>query len=154
MSQKSDLEFAVQPERQGLHRRFLSIAFVVVMVIFILPLSTFLCTIMLKICRGFNLPCSHVIHTVGPIYDVNTNPQAALKSAYRYPSSFWLLSLLLYHFVVRNKFTFSSNSVSETAFVLPKRTAFNILHSRPYLAVYLGKLKEIKTTILFLDKES
>lgn len=34
-------------------------------------------------CRGFLLPASHVIHTVGPIYDVDSNPAASLASAYR-----------------------------------------------------------------------
>lgn len=34
--------------------------------------------------RGFRLPTSHVIHTVGPIYDTNENPEAALRNAYRY----------------------------------------------------------------------
>lgn len=35
-------------------------------------------------CRGFKLPAAHVIHTVGPIYDVVRNPEASLKSAYAY----------------------------------------------------------------------
>ncbi|KAL4393259.1 hypothetical protein AHAS_Ahas02G0034100 [Arachis hypogaea] len=30
------------------------------------------------------LPTSHVVHTVGPIYNSNSNP-ASLSSAYRYP---------------------------------------------------------------------
>jgi len=37
----------------------------------------------LLMCRGFLLPASHVIHTVGPIYDVDSNPAASLASAYR-----------------------------------------------------------------------
>ncbi|XP_050891837.1 uncharacterized protein LOC127097383 [Lathyrus oleraceus] len=32
---------------------------------------------------GFMLPASHVIHTVGPIYNVDSNPAASLASAYR-----------------------------------------------------------------------
>ncbi|CAL5343745.1 unnamed protein product [Camellia sinensis] len=36
-----------------------------------------------RITQGFNLPASHVIHTVGPIYDVDPNPEASLRSAYR-----------------------------------------------------------------------
>lgn len=39
---------------------------------------------MLYIFRGFNLPASHVIHTVGPIFDVDGNPEASLRNAYRY----------------------------------------------------------------------
>ncbi|XP_028066563.1 uncharacterized protein LOC114269441 isoform X2 [Camellia sinensis] len=35
-----------------------------------------------RITQGFNLPASHVIHTVGPIYDVDPNPEASLRSAY------------------------------------------------------------------------
>ncbi|KAL7214636.1 hypothetical protein ACSBR1_026930 [Camellia fascicularis] len=38
-----------------------------------------------RITPGFRLPASHVIHTVGPIYDVDPNPEASLRSAYRYP---------------------------------------------------------------------
>lgn len=36
-----------------------------------------------RITPGFKLPSSHVIHTVGPIYDVDKNPQVSLKNAYR-----------------------------------------------------------------------
>lgn len=36
-----------------------------------------------RITPGFRLPASHVIHTVGPIYDTNENPKAALINAYR-----------------------------------------------------------------------
>lgn len=35
-----------------------------------------------RITPGFKLPASHVIHTVGPIYDVDNNPEASLKNAY------------------------------------------------------------------------
>ncbi|EEF41571.1 macro domain-containing protein VPA0103 [Ricinus communis] len=36
-----------------------------------------------RITPGFKLPASHVIHTVGPIYDANRNSAAILKNAYR-----------------------------------------------------------------------
>jgi O-acetyl-ADP-ribose deacetylase (regulator of RNase III) len=36
-----------------------------------------------RITPGFRLPASHVIHTVGPIYDADANPEASLRSAYR-----------------------------------------------------------------------
>ncbi|CAN0913190.1 Macro domain-containing protein XCC3184 [Linum grandiflorum] len=36
-----------------------------------------------RITPGFKLPASHVIHTVGPIYDEDANPQASLKNAYK-----------------------------------------------------------------------
>jgi len=36
-----------------------------------------------RITQGFNLPASHVIHTVGPVYNGDSNPQASLRSAYR-----------------------------------------------------------------------
>ncbi|KAK3003582.1 hypothetical protein RJ639_019988, partial [Escallonia herrerae] len=36
-----------------------------------------------RITPGFRLPASHVIHTVGPIYDVDTNAEASLRNAYR-----------------------------------------------------------------------
>ncbi|GAV62496.1 Macro domain-containing protein [Cephalotus follicularis] len=35
-----------------------------------------------RITPGFKLPASYVIHTVGPIYDMDSNPQASLRSAY------------------------------------------------------------------------
>ncbi|OWM87351.1 hypothetical protein CDL15_Pgr022462 [Punica granatum] len=36
-----------------------------------------------RITPGFKLPASHVIHTVGPIYDTDKNPQESLRSAYK-----------------------------------------------------------------------
>ncbi|KAJ7959552.1 Appr-1-p processing enzyme family protein isoform 1 [Quillaja saponaria] len=36
-----------------------------------------------RITPGFNLAAAHVIHTVGPIYNVESNPAASLGSAYR-----------------------------------------------------------------------
>nr|GEU55628.1 appr-1-p processing [Tanacetum cinerariifolium] len=36
-----------------------------------------------KITRGFKLPASHVIHTVGPVYDKSSNVAALLSNAYR-----------------------------------------------------------------------
>ncbi|CAI9091866.1 OLC1v1026968C1 [Oldenlandia corymbosa var. corymbosa] len=36
-----------------------------------------------RITPGFRLPSSHVIHTVGPIYDSDRNPEASLSNAYR-----------------------------------------------------------------------
>ncbi|XP_047325454.1 macro domain-containing protein VPA0103-like [Impatiens glandulifera] len=36
-----------------------------------------------RITRGFRLPVSHVIHTVGPIYDMASNPQASLRNSYK-----------------------------------------------------------------------
>ncbi|CAA2935304.1 Hypothetical predicted protein [Olea europaea subsp. europaea] len=36
-----------------------------------------------RITPGFRLPASHVIHTVGPIYKEDENPEASLRNAYR-----------------------------------------------------------------------
>ncbi|CAN1317529.1 Macro domain-containing protein XCC3184 [Linum perenne] len=36
-----------------------------------------------RITPGFKLPASHVIHTVGPIYDSDPNPGVSLKNAYK-----------------------------------------------------------------------
>lgn len=36
-----------------------------------------------KITRGFKLPASHVIHTVGPVYDKSSDVAALLSNAYR-----------------------------------------------------------------------
>ncbi|KAL9674840.1 hypothetical protein QQ045_003039 [Rhodiola kirilowii] len=35
-----------------------------------------------RITPGFKLPASHVIHTVGPIYDEDPDPEASLRNAY------------------------------------------------------------------------
>lgn len=40
-------------------------------------------------CRGFRLPASRVIHTVGPIYDADRRPEVSLRSAYRSVCSLW-----------------------------------------------------------------
>ncbi|KAF5184930.1 O-acetyl-adp-ribose deacetylase [Thalictrum thalictroides] len=36
-----------------------------------------------KITPAFKLPVSHVIHTVGPIYDTHDHPEVLLRSSYR-----------------------------------------------------------------------
>lgn len=36
-----------------------------------------------RITLAFRLPVSHVIHTVGPIYDVDPQPEVSLTNAYR-----------------------------------------------------------------------
>ncbi|KAI9110698.1 hypothetical protein K1719_018136 [Acacia pycnantha] len=36
-----------------------------------------------RITGGFKLPASHIIHTVGPIYNLDSNPATSLASAYR-----------------------------------------------------------------------
>ncbi|RZC55904.1 hypothetical protein C5167_014770 [Papaver somniferum] len=36
-----------------------------------------------RITPGFKLPVSHVIHTVGPIYDIDNHPEVTLRNAYR-----------------------------------------------------------------------
>ncbi|KAL5856744.1 hypothetical protein ACOSQ3_004202 [Xanthoceras sorbifolium] len=36
-----------------------------------------------RITQGFKLPASRVIHTVGPIYYRNSNPEASLRNAYK-----------------------------------------------------------------------
>jgi hypothetical protein len=36
----------------------------------------------LNVGRAFKLPVSRVIHTVGPIYDMDKHPEVSLKNAY------------------------------------------------------------------------
>lgn len=36
-----------------------------------------------RITRGFDLPVSHIIHTVGPVYDMEEDPGSKLSDAYR-----------------------------------------------------------------------
>lgn len=47
------------------------------------------------------MPAAHVIHTVGPIYDVDSNPEASLKSAYAYGVVIYVAAIfvrsLIYH---------------------------------------------------------
>ncbi|PKI46188.1 hypothetical protein CRG98_033446 [Punica granatum] len=50
-----------------------------------------------RITPGFKLPASHVIHTVGPIYDTDKNPQESLRSAYKYNIT---VCLPIVHFVL------------------------------------------------------
>ncbi|KDO44102.1 hypothetical protein CISIN_1g029637mg [Citrus sinensis] len=38
-----------------------------------------------RITPGFKLPVSHVIHTVGPVFNFHCNPEDILRSAYKYP---------------------------------------------------------------------
>ncbi|KAA3454157.1 macro domain-containing protein [Gossypium australe] len=58
--QKFNLVFVVPPEKQGLPRKFFGFY-----------------------CQGFKLPASHVIHTVGPIYDSDKDPKGSLRNAYK-----------------------------------------------------------------------
>lgn len=36
-----------------------------------------------RITRGFKLPAAYVVHTVGPVYDTDRNPEVSLKNSYR-----------------------------------------------------------------------
>lgn len=83
MSQKFGVGCAAPQEKQGLPRMFS--CFNVCDISSPHPLYFVACkTDILNICSGFRLPASHVIHTVGPIYDAHRNPEAYLRSAYRY----------------------------------------------------------------------
>lgn len=57
---------------------------------------------MLRFCRGFKLPASHVIHTVGPIYDSDKDPKGSLRNAYKYAMMF-----LFHHSVCSLSLSFS-----------------------------------------------
>lgn len=84
MSQKLGLVSAAPLEKQGLRRKiFLWFGFSLCMLLFSI-LNMIVIFTLLCICRGFQLPVSYVIHTVGPIYETNSDPEAFLKSAYRY----------------------------------------------------------------------
>ena len=81
--------------------------------------------------RGFRLPASHVIHTVGPIYDSDKNPEAALRNAYRY-----LVELCQYPLIMICKLNFWN---AEFVFVLCKTCYRNSLrvakeHNIQYIA--------------------
>ncbi|KAL9259157.1 Macro domain-containing protein [Drosera capensis] len=36
-----------------------------------------------RITQGFKLPAAYVVHTVGPVYDTDRNPEVSLKNSYR-----------------------------------------------------------------------
>lgn len=132
LSKKSNLESVVQLEKQGLRRRifqFRSWSWSIV--------SFVHANVMLK-CRGFRLPASHVIHTVGPIYNASRNPQALLRSAYRFLlcNCIFLFSLI-YHSGLN---VFCCHVDLEIPWLWQRRITFNILHFLPYPVVYFGKL--------------
>lgn len=86
LSLKSDLEFDAPPEKQELLRIIFLLDFFFCYGVYFSILEHIYHCIndTLNICRGFNLPAFRVIHTVGPIYDVDGNPEASLRNAYRY----------------------------------------------------------------------
>lgn len=125
-------------------------------------------------CRGFKLPASHVIHTVGPVYDVDSNAATSLSNAYRYLflSIKWILfkinpladlpifpCLILYSYKTFTDFyikivSFVFIPVSGTVFVLQERTILNMLHFLPYPVVSMGEsnnLHKVFLTLVVLD---
>ncbi|KAL6581280.1 hypothetical protein OROMI_007203 [Orobanche minor] len=95
VSQKCVQEFAAPLEKQGLPRMLLPIRVGTGSIsqpeislghhIFWLNTAQehFYVLFLVGLVGGFQLPASHVIHTVGPIYNVDTNPEASLRNAYR-----------------------------------------------------------------------
>lgn len=93
-----------------------------------------------KLCRGFKLPASHVIHTVGPVYDIDGNHEVNLKNAYKYVYCFLCTMPVIGWFYILSLICFSPEFVTGTAWKWPKRTTFNSLLFLPYHVVLMGKL--------------
>uniref|UniRef100_A0A6N2KX64 Macro domain-containing protein n=1 Tax=Salix viminalis TaxID=40686 RepID=A0A6N2KX64_SALVM len=100
----------------------------------------------------FNLPASHVIHTVGPIFDVDGNPEASLRNAYRNCLTvakdnnikyiaFPAISCGVYGYPYKEAATVAISAVKEFADDL-KEVHFVLLMDEMY-KVWLEKAKEL-----------
>ncbi|CAK7339971.1 unnamed protein product [Dovyalis caffra] len=105
-----------------------------------------------RITPGFNLPASHVIHTVGPIYDAYSNPEAPLRNAYRNSLTlakdnnikyiaFPAISCGVYRYPYEEAATVAISTVKEFANDL-KEVHF-VLFSDEIYNVWLDKAKEL-----------
>ncbi|KAL9421827.1 hypothetical protein AB3S75_034155 [Citrus x aurantiifolia] len=105
-----------------------------------------------RITPGFKLPASHVIHTVGPIYDADSNPEASLRNAYKNSLSaakenniqyiaFTAISCGVYGYPYEEAATVALSTVKEFANDL-KEVHF-VLFSDDIYNVWLNKAKEL-----------
>ncbi|KAK6233404.1 hypothetical protein QUC31_005810 [Theobroma cacao] len=105
-----------------------------------------------RITPGFKLPASHVIHTVGPIYDSDKDPKASLTSAYKNCLSvakennvkyiaFTAVSCGVYGYPFEEAATVAISTVKEFADDI-KEVHF-VLFSDQIYNVWLNKAKEL-----------
>ncbi|XP_050210464.1 uncharacterized protein LOC126660819 [Mercurialis annua] len=105
-----------------------------------------------RITLGFKLPASHVIHTVGPIYDADRNPAASLTNAYRNSLAlakennikfiaFPAISCGIYGYPLEEAASVSISAIKEFAEGL-KEVHF-VLFSEDILDVWLKAAKEL-----------
>lgn len=105
-----------------------------------------------RITPGFKLPASHVIHTVGPIYDADSNPEASLRNAYKNSLSvakenniqyiaFTAISCGVYGYPYEEAATVSLSTVKE--FANDFKEVHFVLFSDDIYNVWLNKAKEL-----------
>ncbi|XP_044462344.1 macro domain-containing protein VPA0103 isoform X1 [Mangifera indica] len=105
-----------------------------------------------RITPGFKLPASHVIHTVGPIYDSDSNPETFLKNSYKNSLSvakenniqyvaFTAISCGAYGYPFEEAATIAISTVKEFANYF-KEVHF-VLFSDDIYSVWLNRAKEM-----------
>ncbi|XP_044462345.1 macro domain-containing protein VPA0103 isoform X2 [Mangifera indica] len=103
-----------------------------------------------RITPGFKLPASHVIHTVGPIYDSDSNPETFLKNSYNLSVAkenniqyvaFTAISCGAYGYPFEEAATIAISTVKEFANYF-KEVHF-VLFSDDIYSVWLNRAKEM-----------
>ncbi|XP_031271318.1 uncharacterized protein LOC116129741 [Pistacia vera] len=105
-----------------------------------------------RITPGFKLPASHVIHTVGPIYDSDSNPETSLKNAYKNSLSvakenniqyiaFTAISCGVYGYPYEEAATIAISTVKE--FANDFKEVHFVLFSDEIYNAWLNKAKEL-----------
>ncbi len=109
-----------------------------------------------KITKGYNLPASHVIHTVGPVYSGKEEDAVLLSSCYResfrlaeeYDLSsiaFPAISCGVYGYPIRDA---AKIALSATCEILdagcPVKKVMFVLFSKEYYNIYTEYLRELK----------
>ncbi|XVF24329.1 hypothetical protein REPUB_Repub13aG0118400 [Reevesia pubescens] len=105
-----------------------------------------------RITPGFKLPASHVIHTVGPIYDSDNDPKASLSSAYKNSLSvakennikyiaFPAISCGIYGYPFKDAATVAISTIKEFANDI-KEVHFVLFEDKMY-NIWLNKAKEL-----------
>lgn len=105
-----------------------------------------------RITPGFKLPASHVIHTVGPIYGADSNPEASLRNAYKNSLSeakenniqyiaFTAISCGVYGYPYEEAATVALSTVKD--FANDFKEVHFVLFSDDIYNVWLNKAKEL-----------
>lgn len=97
-----------------------------------------------KITKGYNLPSDYVIHTVGPIYDEDRNPQLMLENCYKNS-----LNLAAKHGIESIAFP----NISTGVYGYPKKEAAKIA-IRSVLEWFEENSEDIKVIFISFDENS